>query len=527
MMRTACLFVVFLLAVGAWAETHSVTLEIPDCEVWWGAAVGDANQMPFGSSLYVLDQTGNTRRNQSQPMMISSQGRFIWCDEPLQIVIQNRSLQASSSMAPVTHGRAGSTLRDAYLHVSRNHFPASGTLPDERLFRAPVYTSWIELGYNQNQEGILEYARGALEHGFPSGVMIIDDNWQRDYGEWEFRAERFDAPGVMIDALKQMGFPVMLWVCPFVSPDSETGRELARRHWLVGADINLRTPALIRWWNGYSSALDLTNPDAMDWFVEQLERLRTTYGVEGFKFDGGDARFYSGDVYFSEDVHPNVLTEQFGRLGLRYPLNEFRAAWKMGGQPLVQRLRDKRHSWGDLQSLIPGVLAQGLMGYPYSGPDLIGGGEIRSFQHLDTMDPELIVRSAQCHALMPMMQFSVAPWRVLEGAHLEAVREAAWLHVRMADRLVALAEEAAHSGEPVVRAMDYVFPGQGFERVTDQFLVGEDILVAPVLTAGAREREVRFPPGLWKDDQGRVYEGPRREKILAPLERLPLFLRIQ
>ena len=96
----------------------------------------------------------------------------------------------------------------------------------------------------------------------------------------------------------------------------------------------------------------------------------------------------------------------------------------MGGQALVERLRDKNHSWNDLQKLVPNMLLEGLMGYPFCCPDMIGGGEYKSFLTGSTIDQELVVRSAQCHALMPMMQFSVAPWRVLDPAHLKAVRKA-------------------------------------------------------------------------------------------------------
>ncbi len=58
-------------------------------------------------------------------------------------------------------------------------------------------------------------------------------------------------------------------------------------------------------------------------------------------------------------------------------------------------------------------MSQSVMGYSYTCPDMIGGGEFGSFLNSKTIDEELVVRSAQVHALMPMMQFSVAPWRVL------------------------------------------------------------------------------------------------------------------
>ena len=66
----------------------------------------------------------------------------------------------------------------------------------------------------------------------------------------------------------------------------------------------------------------------------------------------------------------------------------------MGGEPLAERLRDKDHSWSDLRKLVPNMLLAGLMGYPFSCPDMIGGGEYKSFQAGATIDQDLVVRSA-------------------------------------------------------------------------------------------------------------------------------------
>jgi hypothetical protein len=88
---------------------------------------------------------------------------------------------------------------------------------------------------------------------------------------------------------------------------------------------------------------------------------------------------------------------------------------------------------------------------------MIGGGEYKSFQAGSIIDQELVVRSAQCHALMPMMQFSVAPWRILDGPHLQAVRKAVRIRQEHKDRNLTLARQSACTGEPIVCSMEYVF----------------------------------------------------------------------
>ena len=141
-------------------------------------------------------------------------------------------------------------------------------------------------------------------------------------------------------------------------------------------------------------------------------------------------------------------------------------------------------------------------------------------------DPELFVRSAQAHALSPMMQFSAAPWRLLKGEHLDAVRAAAWLRMKWTPYIVETAKACAKSGEPMLRAMEYEFPGEGAEMVTDQFMLGSRLLVAPQGVKGAKTRKVFIPSGEWKADDGTTVAGPKTVEVATPLVRLPHFERL-
>jgi alpha-glucosidase (family GH31 glycosyl hydrolase) len=498
------------------ADAGCLTISISTNVNWWAGVIQDGCQMPLTDG-YVVDVHGNNHENQVQPLLLSSHGDVIWSEDPFKVCFQRGNLRVESQAGRIFRSQEGNSLRDAFLYASRNYFPSSGHAPDELLFSSPQYNTWIELMYDQNQAGILKYARGIKEHGFPAGVLMIDDNWQEDYGKWDFHKARFSDAKAMIATLHAEGFKVMLWVCPFISPDCDVCRDLAKQNLLLKDDSG--KPSIVRWWNGASALLDFTNPKAGDWFRSRLDHLVSTYDVDGFKFDGGDCSFYQG-VTSSQRVLPNSHTALYGKIGLHYPLNEYRAMWKMGGQPLGERLSDKAHSWTDLNKLIPDMLLEGLMGYPFSCPDMIGGGEFTSFLHGSTIDQELIVRSAQCQALMPMMQFSVAPWRVLDQAHLKAVFKTVKVREDHKSYILELVKQAARTGEPIVRSMEYIFPHQGYERVNDQFLLGDQILVAPVLEKGARKRDVILPKGKWKGCDGKLYQGPATFSVTVPLDQL-------
>jgi len=491
-------------------------------EKWWGGVVVDGFKMPFGNTKYIYNQNADCGANQAQPLFISTNGRYIWSEDPLKVEIQSDKISVEVTNGTIVSGKEGESLKDAFKYASNKFFPPSGKIPDSLLFKNPQYNTWIELQYNQNEKDILKYAKAIIDNGFPPGVLMIDDNWQEAYGTWEFSGTRFQDPKSMIAQLHSMGFKVMLWVVPFVSPDTRVFRQLAHKNVFMFADKEKTKPAIVKWWNGYSALLDLSNPAAVEWYKSKLKYLVNTYGVDGFKFDAGDAPFYEG-LYSFGDVSSNEQCELHARMGLDFPLNELRACWKLGGQPLAQRLRDKEHSWTDLQTLIPDMIALGLIGYPFGCPDMIGGGEFSSFTDKSVMDQELIVRSAQVSALMPMMQFSVAPWRILNSENLAICKNMANLHLRLGKEILELAKISAISGEPIVRNMEYAFPHKGYELLVDQFMLGDKILVAPVVEKGKRERLVYFPEGRWLGEDGQIIKGPAKLIIKVPLERLPWY----
>ena len=502
------------------AATNCIVVDKSPDSYWWAGIIEDGFEMPLPDG-YAANVCGQNYQNQVQPLLLSNNGDVIWSEDPFKIHFQQGSLLVESKGSRMIRSKAGSSLREAFLYASRTYFPSSGKMPAEQLFSSPQYNTWIELMYNQNQADILKYAKGIRDHGFPSGVLMIDDNWQENYGKWDFNKGRFSDPKAMIAKLHAMGFKVMLWVCPFISPDSDVYRDLAKADLLV--KDNSGEPAIIRWWNGASGLLDFTNPKAVDWFRSRLDYLQSAYQVDGFKFDAGDSSFYKG-IVASQPVSPNAHSELYGKIGLNYPLNEYRAMWKMGGQPIGERLSDKAHSWTDLQKLVPDMVLEGLMGYPFSCPDMIGGGEFTSFlPGSSTIDQELIVRSAQCQALMPMMQFSVAPWRVLDKAHLKSVLKAVKVREDHTIYILQLVAQSASTGEPIVRSMEYVFPHQGYENVNDQFMLGDQILVAPMLENGTGKREVIIPMGAWRGFNGKLYQGPAKLSLVVQDDELCYF----
>ena len=535
-MRKLVLFVLVVLSFVSCRNNlpgKSMTIVLDSDEVAWAGVVMDGHLMPF-TVPYEMNFYAENKRNQVQPLILTSKGKYFWSEKPFSFQINGTKLSINDPYASLIAGKNGNTLAQVQQFVRKKYFPSSGRMPDSLLFLAPQYNTWIELNLNQNQEDILKYAKAIINNGLPPGVFMIDDTWQEDYGVWNFHPGRFPNPKAMIDQLHAMGFKVMLWICPFVSADQSVlyhKLEKEKAFLLEKSNDNdtwekAQNPAMIRWWNGVSALLDFSNPTAVEWFNEQLNRLTNEYHIDGFKFDVGDTRFYPENTLSKKGFTPNEHCESYTQFGLRFPLNEYRACWKMAGQPLAQRLHDKGHTWEDLQHLIPHMIIEGLSGYTFSCPDMIGGGLLTTFEDSSKINQELIVRSAQCHALMPMMQFSVAPWRVLNKSNFNAVKKAVEIRKKFAPVIMNLARKSAKTGEPILTNLEFYFPGQGFETIVNQFMLGPSIMVAPMVEAG-NSRKVVFPNGKWKGDDGTTYAGGKAYNIDVPIDRLPYFSKVE
>ena len=542
-MKNLTLLAAMAVSCAATAGVKSVRME--PGENWWGAANYFGTNMPFTAQTdLVIDLRRDNYSNQTASLLMSDRGRVIWSDAQSTITIKDGAITMDAD-AEVVVEKGGESLPDAYRHAMRKWFPPSGRMPDPLFFSAPQINTWIELTYHQNERDVLAYAQSMLDNGVPAGVLMIDDTWQAGYGDWRFEPSRFRDPKGMMDKLHALGYKVMLWMCPYVGMDLPAFRRIA---WGINPDDvrgyptkggfltpkgmrplanGVVEPKACRWWNGYSAFLDFSHPNANAWFKETLDRLVADYGVDGFKLDGADFSAY--DLSACEALDPKAtcgsLNNGYAAFALKYPFCEIRNLWRMQQMPVVVRLHDKPHAWEALRRIVADMMGAGILGQPFICPDMVGGGEWTTFIPGSPFEPELFVRSAQIHALCPMMQLSASPWRVLDAEKQKIVRDVIALRQKFAPTFVKLAEQAAKDGEPILRSLEYNYPNRGYAAVIDEFMMGTDLLVAPQLEKGAKTRTVVVPPGTWIADDGTTVVGPKTVAVETPLSRLPHFVR--
>lgn len=398
-------------------------------------------------------------------------------------------------------------------------------VPPANLISKPIWNTWARYHADINQEVVLQYAQEIVAYDYPRSRFVIDDKWQRHYGDLRFDPNKFPDPRGMIDKLHDLGFEVNTWIIPFITEGAEAFAVALENKYVVQTQEG--APYKIRWWQGDGYLLDVTNPVALDWFLVSLRELQRDTGLDGFKFDAGEAVFLPEDAVTFESIERNEYTRRYIEfVGQHFPWSDVRSGWRNESTPVLFRQWDKASTWrldNGLHSVITGALSLSLSGYPLFLPDMIGGNA-----YSQQPSEELMIRWAQVNALMPGMQFSLAPWDFGEQA-TQLCRRYTVLHQEFASFIIELLGDTIHSGDPVVRPMFWAEPSPPLRTdvfaIDDQFMLGDRFVVAPIVAQGLRQRDIFLPSGRWKDYWAdTIHDGPITvENYPVPLDKLPIF----
>ncbi len=412
----------------------------------------------------------------------------------------------------------------------------------------------------RDQHELLEVAREYHRRGLPLSVIVCDYFHWTKQGEWKFDSAEWPDPQAMVDELRELGVQLMVSVWPTVNPNSENYAEMDRNGLLV-RDLNGLPLHLAFWDKGthgqvFMRYYDATNPEAREYLWQKLREGYARYGIHAFWLDACEpeiladkpsgARYFLGDGTEVQGVYPREnargVYEGLRSDGVADVVLLCRSAWA-GSQRYGAAVwsGDIDSSFEALAAQIPAGLNMGISGIPWWTTD-IGG-----FRHGDPASEyfrELIVRWFQFGAFCPLFRVhgvrepgplvgssqTGAPnevWSFGERAY-ELICEQLKLRERIRPYVMRLMAEASASGIPPMRALFLEFPDDPTAwEIGDQFMLGADVLVAPVISNGARERGVYLPAAArWLDAwTGEPVAESGWIRADAPLERIPVYLR--
>lgn len=488
----------------------------------------------------------------SVPMYISSRGYgFLWHNPAIGTVSfgRNRTTWHADTTKQLDYWiTAGDTPKD----ISRNYGRATGFAP-----MMPEYG----LGFWQcklrywNQEQLLNVAREYKKRNLPIDVIVCDFfHWPR-MGDYRFDPEFFPDPAAMVKELKDMGIELMVSVWPQVALTSENYEEMRQQGLLVraeyGEQIGMRFVE-------DSMFFDATNPRARKYVWKKIKKNYYDLGIRVFWLDEAEPEYGTYDFKaYRYHIGPNqqvgnvwpqyyarVFYEGMKEAGQENPVNLLRCAWA-GSQRYGALVwsGDIMSDWSYFRRQICAGLNMGTAGIPWWTTD-IGGF------HNGWIDKpefkELLIRWFQWGCYCPVMRIhgdrkpmehvyrkdgtEVLPsgadnevWSFGEEAY-EILTKYLRRREELRPYVRELMLEAHEDGTPLMRAMWYAFPDDpACADIKDQYMFGDQYLVAPVLAPGLRERQVYVPAGTWRNvDTGETISGGQIITVPAPIELIPV-----
>ncbi|MFE0458824.1 alpha-xylosidase [Kitasatospora sp. NPDC058965] len=429
---------------------------------------------------------------------------------------------------------------------SLEYFVVHGPTPKQVLERYTALTGrpalppawalglWLTTSFttDYDEATVNRFVGGMAERGIPLSVFHFDCFWMREYqwSDFEWDAETFPDPAGMLARLKEQGLKICAWINPYIAQKSALFEEGRREGYLV------RRPdgSVWQWdlWQPGMALVDFTNPAACDWYRGKLRRL-LDQGVDCFKTDFGER--IPTDVAWHDGSDPermhNYYTHLYNRAVFELLREErgegeallfARSATAGGQQYPVHWGGDCESHFGAMAESLRGGLSLGLSGFGFWSHD-IGGFE-------GTPTPTVFKRWVQfgllsSHSRLHGSKSYRVPWDYGEES-VEVTREFTLLKHRLAPYLQRAAQQAHATGVPVMRAMLLEFPDDPAAATVDrQYLLGEDLLVAPVFTEDGTV-EYYVPEGTWTNFlTGRQITGPRWAKEQHGFHTLPLLAR--
>lgn len=380
--------------------------------------------------------------------------------------------------------------------------------------------------------------------GYPVDGIVLDLYWygkETDMGRLEWNKEQWPDHRGMLDSLRRQGVKLVAISQPYINKIGaiDNYNQLNGLGMLTkDAEGNTND---VTTWVGEAGMFDVSNPDTRAWLADRYYAL-TEDGIEGWWGDLGEP-----------EVHPLTIVHNNGQTAAQYH-NQYGNDWSRiifdmwqekypnrrlmtlmrGGTAGLQRYNvfpwstDVSRSWAGLQPQVNIMLNSGLSGLGYMSSDI--GGFAVDPKH--PTDEELYVRWLQMGTFTPTLRTHAQ--EKPEPYHYPKSEPISKRFIKMRYEWLpynyTLAYENAAKGWPMVRPLDFMDPEANgrYATISDEYLWGNEVLIAPVMTKGARSRKVTFPAGsTWVDwnNPRLTYKGGSTATVAAPLNTLPMFVR--
>ncbi|MBX3100174.1 MAG: hypothetical protein KF761_11415 [Salinibacterium sp.] len=439
-----------------------------------------------------------------------------------------------------------------------------------------VFRLWASGNEWNTQAEVMRQVDAHRDHDIPVGSVVIEA-WSDESTFTAWRGSRYEPgetphsladfefpadgpwpdPKGMVDELHARGIRLHLWQIPLIKmrphPTGQAALDAAeavRENVLiqeVAPDGKLRPYRNRGWWFPLGLMPDLTDDRAAAWWTERRRYLVDELGIDGFKTDGGE-HAWGRDLRYLDGRHgdeangtfPVSYAKAYGdllRSAGKAPVTFSRAGFTGSQSHGAFWAGDENSTWEAFRWSMFAGLSAASSGILYWGWDFGGfSGEIPT--------AELYLRSTAAAAFVPIMQYHSefnhhrtpsrdrTPWNMAErtgdGSVLPVFKKFADLRERLVPYLAESARESIATSSPLMRPLYFDHPADPlvWEHPL-QWMLGRDLLVAPVLTAGATQWQIYLPEGEWVDAFTGAPHGSGLVTRDTPIDELPVYVRAE
>ncbi|WP_194924285.1 alpha-xylosidase [Catenulispora pinisilvae] len=489
-----------------------------------------------GQSVDSWNADGGTASEQAYknvPFFLTNAGYGVFVNHPGRVSFE----LASESVARAQFSVEGQQLEYFLIYgptpreILRKYTALTGRPP-----RVPAwsYGLWLSTSFttDYDEETVGAFIDEMVRRDLPLSVFHFDTFWMREYNWCDFEWDRrtFPDPRGMLARLKARGLRICVWINPYIAQRSPLFAEARAAGYL----LKRANGDVWQWdlWQPGLAVVDFTNPEARQWYAAKLDAL-VEMGVDCFKSDFGER--IPTDVVYADGSDPERVHNLYAyyynqtvfellrkRRGDGEALVFARSATVGSQQFPVHWGGDCASTFEAMAESLRGGLSLGLSGFGFWSHD-IGGFE-------GTPDPAVFKRwiafgLLSSHSRLHGHESYRVPWLFDEEA-VDVLRHFTKLKARLMPYLLQSAEQAVGDGLPVLRAMVLEFPDDpACTHLERQYMLGDDLLVAPVFTA---EGDVRYyvPEGTWTHLlTGQKVVGPRWAAERHGFDSVPLLAR--
>ncbi len=431
---------------------------------------------------------------------------------------------------------------DSLKEVITNYTYLTGRVPMPQKWTLGYQQSrW---GYSVSQKQVEKIAENLRKYDLPCDVLHLDIDYMNGYRVFTWRKDTYEKPADFVKKMRKLGFRIITIIDPGVKKDNHDYKiyqEGIEKGYFVKAPDG--TVYVNQVWPGDSVFPDFGRKEVRKWWAKNCKYL-VDLGVAGIWDDMNEPASFKGEIPQDVIFHNEEEASTHKKMHNVYGHNMAKATYEglkkySGKRPFVitraayagtQKFStvwtgDNQSLWTHVQMMIPQLCNLGMSGFSFAGTDIGGFGA-------DTT-PELLTRWIEGALFSPLYRNHAAlgtrsqePW-VFGEPTLSIYRKYLKLRYRFIPYLYDEFYRETKTGLPIMRplVLNYENDTQVY-NLNDEYMVGEDILAAPVVQEGQTKRAVYLPKGKWIDFwNGVEHAGKTTILVDAPIDKLPLFIK--